>query len=52
MLEAARIAASSSLVGSLKFCVVARNSTIGTPSAIMRCANCVAAQGHTPHWRL
>jgi hypothetical protein len=32
-------------VGSLKFCVLARNSTIGTRSAVSRCASWVAARG-------
>ncbi len=39
------MAASSFLVGSEKFCVLARYSTIGTPSAASRWANWVAAQG-------
>ena len=48
LMRPACIAASSSLVGSEKFCVLARNSIIGTPSAVNRCAIWVAAHGSKP----
>src|SRR5215204_7372953 len=42
------MAASSSRIAGLKFCVVARNSSMFTPSARSRCAICVDCQGSKP----
>jgi hypothetical protein len=52
---ASRIAASSSMMAGLKFCVVALNSYIGTPSARSRCDICADCQGSYPTlatWKL